>query len=89
MTVDVGCNGGQDDYYDQHDCNRSTIFLVEKQPARPVDVRCWYCDGESGVRNAMNIRWVYFRSYFNIVGIKVDIRFGSLEEVESQNKEMC
>ena len=89
MTVGVGCNGGQDDHYDQHDCNHPASFLVEKQPARSADVRSWYRDGGKGVRNAMNIRWVYFRSYFNIVNIKVNLRFGQLEEVESQDEGMC
>ena len=73
MTVGVGCNSSQDDYYDQHDCNHPASFLAEKQPARSVDVRCWYRHGGSGVCNAMNIHWVYFRSYFNIDSSKVDL----------------
>ena len=73
MTVSVGYNGSWDDYYDQHDCNHLASFLVEKQSARLVDVRDWYRDGGSGVCDAMNIHWVYFPSYFNIISIKVNL----------------
>ena len=73
MTVGVGCNGSWNDYCDQNDCNHPASFLAEKQSARLVDVRGWYRDGGSGVCDAMNICWVYFPSYFNIISIKVNL----------------
>ena len=83
MTMGVGCNGGQYDYYSWHECNHPASLLVKQQLVGSVNVRFRYYDGGIGTRHTMCILQMQCRSCFDGVTFKVNFRFSKIEKVES------